>query len=102
MEMSFKLVLYCISFVIITPIILGTHANNDQIHKPRMLNKSAQAKSTQEHLEEAFEEQVRDWFISSFLCKIIYVYLILWHSKRDFVASVPVCWNTCAGVSLWS
>ncbi|XP_055044688.2 zinc transporter ZIP5 [Misgurnus anguillicaudatus] len=57
MKMSFKLELYCISFVIIAPIILGTHANNGHIHKPRMLNQSAQAKSTQEHLEEAFEEQ---------------------------------------------
>ncbi|XP_057219468.1 zinc transporter ZIP10 isoform X2 [Triplophysa rosa] len=58
-KMSFRLALYhCISSVIIVTVItLGTHANNAQNDKPRMLNISAQAKSTQEHLEEALEEQ---------------------------------------------
>ncbi|KAA0707259.1 Zinc transporter ZIP10 [Triplophysa tibetana] len=58
-KMSVRLVLYnFISSVIIVPIItLGTHANNTLTDNPRMLNISAQAKSAQEHLEEALEEQ---------------------------------------------
>lgn len=64
--MSFRLVLYhCISSVIIVPIItLGTHASNAQIDKLKMFNQSTQAKFTQEHMEEALEEQVLDFFIA--------------------------------------
>lgn len=67
--MSVRLVLYnFISSVIIVPIItLGTHANNTQTDNPRMLNISAQAKSAQEHLEEALEEQVLDFLIALFI-----------------------------------
>lgn len=58
MTLSFKLLLYhCMISVMIPPIlILATHA---QVDKVKTLNESTQVKSTEEHLEEAFEEQVR-------------------------------------------
>lgn len=75
--MSLRLVLS--SLIILPTITLGTHANNAQIDKPRMFNASTQAKSTQEHLEEALEEQVLDFFIALFtlsLCQIMQIYCI--------------------------
>ncbi|KAK7129155.1 hypothetical protein R3I94_017384 [Phoxinus phoxinus] len=54
--LSLKLLLYhCMISVMIPPfLILATHAQVDEVKK---LNESTQVKSTQEQLEEAFEEQ---------------------------------------------
>jgi len=56
-NLSLKLLLYhCMISVMIPPFfILATHAQVDTIIK---LNESTEVKSTQEQLEEAFEEQV--------------------------------------------
>ncbi len=45
-----------ISVMIPAILVLATHV---QVDKLRKSNESTQVKSTQEHLEEAFEEQVR-------------------------------------------
>ncbi|XP_051961253.1 zinc transporter ZIP10 isoform X1 [Xyrauchen texanus] len=59
MNLSFKLVLYhYMSYVIILPnLTLAYHAQQALAGSLSMFNGSSQVKSTQEHLEEAFEEQ---------------------------------------------
>lgn len=58
MTLSFNVLLYHCMISVMIPAIL-VQATHVQVDKLRKSNESTQVKSTQERLEEAFEEQVR-------------------------------------------